>query len=1723
MLSIMKMIRSSNSIKNSLTVKLLKNLLLMAAVFSAQADDTEIFYTTSEVNSNVLFIMDNSGSMRETVDGTYTTVDVEVTSSIASDEDDAEEYVVEEDSGTGDSDNSTHAITDYLEMTRTDSVSNTWKSLVLTNTYTNPVVACTYNIPSGSDNEGSVRVQIISGDIQIKVQRPLNSNAVTASSVYCTVSEEGSYTTPIKYEAHTVTSTQTNKKYQWQVNKTVNVTASKVQNYSNPVITGQVMSYNNPNYVTFWSSRCSKSANPATNAEICVGKHTGESPNNGVTTETLGYFIAEAATYTLDSAFVKIALGPDSIRGIDDSLRSYSLPRSYTYATATISAMDGQDGGWAVLYGETPVSDQLNLAIDEDRIGDSERNHTTEQVAYWVMAPNDANGNGSLSNNTNVYSSDIEMIQEDGEQVVGFRFTNIDVPKDAVISSAYIQFTADSDAGDTSSDVSSLNIKIQQHDNPPTFVNGAEANIADRTLYSETVDWSPPAWDSAGAQNDAQKTPELKSLIQLVVNRGGWSEGNAAVFVIAGSGKRSAQSYDHDNGLGAAVLHVSYETEGQEKTRMQVMKDALRIVLAEAPNNLSVGIMNYGGSTGWRRNHPNGVKFPVKAITKLARPIVEKSIEIDGVPNWALNNIPEPNETVDVRTFLSEIADSWESKGMTPIVDALYEATLYYRGDPLWRGFRKATEKMAAHPATYAQEGPPLVEAIDNLYNSGACDAAPHNKAIWGLDSIDEWRSGDTWGYKCPADPANPSNGSAANCAATENSCDLNQKICNSGWVGGRTDYNDCTGEDEDGNPTGCQWYPAHCPDDDWGPVGSNSFCKYKVCKDAKMDPPEYISPAISDCQSNNIILMSDGKPEYLTDRRPYANGVIESLIGTQCVDSPNEFKAGRCGPELTRYIADNDINSGLDGDQTVNTFVVGFASGISENAALYLESLVTVEDNPESERREGYFSAQNEEELASAFAQALDEIAQKARSQASPGYSVNVKSGLEHEDDIYIPVFDRGRGAVWSGNLKKFKLVDDDGHRYIRGKVTVAGDDNADGYINAMTELGLFKDDAWDEFSEHTIPDGNAVKFGGTASLLTNPAVRNLYTNVGTSNNLSHDSNELNLDNTINLTSAKLFDATEMNMTESAAEDYREKLINYIRGWLGGYYDPDAELGPGLYSSEEYDGEGVRPNRARWHMGDMLHSAPVVITYAPATEDEPKKQYIFAATNEGYLHAFDSTTGMERFAFMPEEFLKNVEHQFINEGEHRYGIDGSISYHHNDDNDDGIVNGEEKVLLFFGLRRGGRAYYALDVTDMGEAPEGDGSAEGTKPQPKLLWRIDENTSGFGRLGQSWSMPYIAKVKVDGTPTAVVVFTGGNDVVQDYGEGETYTESSVTSDMSDEITMGDDIYIVNAETGSLLWNMRDDVTDNGTDVSHPIPGGARILDVNRNGLLDRMYFADTGGNVWRLDLDEGLGNGSKLTKFASLGGTGEDARKFYNEPDVAMMRGNGKTLFSVSVGSGLRPHPMNEFIKDSMFILLDKSPFAELPDNFPAITIVGDTDNLGGSGLARVTITDEKAVNQTSDFEGKKITQTGKDGWYVAFDQPGEKILASSITFEGSILFTTLVPQAVNLEDNTPELISSCALPATQGRLYALNILTGEPSMNLDNSEDTDPNDADVYTPISVSEIPGTPQTVFNSLDCTGGSCTHDVDVRIGKKSSEAGTENVADVESIYWNSPEQR
>lgn len=138
--------------------------------------------------------------------------------------------------------------------------------------------------------------------------------------------------------------------------------------------------------------------------------------------------------------------------------------------------------------------------------------------------------------------------------ITGLRFTNIPVPQGGEIVSAKIQFKSD----EATSGSANLTIKGEAADNPPTF--GGSGNISSRTATQASVQWSPADWPTANVSGPDQLTPDLKAILQEIVNRTGWKANNAAVLMISGSGRRAAKAQDALN--GAPVLVLEYKASG---------------------------------------------------------------------------------------------------------------------------------------------------------------------------------------------------------------------------------------------------------------------------------------------------------------------------------------------------------------------------------------------------------------------------------------------------------------------------------------------------------------------------------------------------------------------------------------------------------------------------------------------------------------------------------------------------------------------------------------------------------------------------------------------------------------------------------------------------------------------------------------------------------------------------------------------------------------------------------------------------------------------------------------------------------------------------------------------------------------------------------------------------------------------------------------------------------
>ncbi len=146
-------------------------------------------------------------------------------------------------------------------------------------------------------------------------------------------------------------------------------------------------------------------------------------------------------------------------------------------------------------------------------------------------------------------STDLELIDDGGEQMVGLHFENIQIPQGAVIDQAYIQFATD----EISTGVCDLEINGEATSDATSF-STIPFDLSNRIPTIETVEWSPNNWSVIGTAGLAQRTPNIDTIIQGIINQSDWQMGNSINVFISGTGKRVAESFEGDPDLVAKLV-----------------------------------------------------------------------------------------------------------------------------------------------------------------------------------------------------------------------------------------------------------------------------------------------------------------------------------------------------------------------------------------------------------------------------------------------------------------------------------------------------------------------------------------------------------------------------------------------------------------------------------------------------------------------------------------------------------------------------------------------------------------------------------------------------------------------------------------------------------------------------------------------------------------------------------------------------------------------------------------------------------------------------------------------------------------------------------------------------------------------------------------------------------------------------------------------------------------
>ncbi len=758
----------------------------------------------------------------------------------------------------------------------------------------------------------------------------------------------------------------------------------------------------------------------------------------------------------------------------------------------------------------------------------------------------------------------------------------------------------------------------------------------------------------------------------------------------------------------------------------------------------------------------------------------------------------------------------------------------------------------------------------------------------------------------------------------------------------------------------------------------------------------KYISPlSTNECSGNGIYLLTDGDPELRNssnqlENSTNANNRAKNLMNTSLLGATSPLSVSSCNglsggsdsgawgcmaeyATLLRNTANNPLRlpiktatvgfgkafDGLTGtreiivdDEPVSIIDCdsGRTSGSNQvsqntrNLCKLGERKGDSVDAPETLGNGGFYYTEESTEIAASiadFAASLVQIVNTAPSGTItiPEDPYRAANQLPY---AYLPMLDPdivSTSSIWKGNLKKYAL--DQG--------TLFGKSDKLLYKDVSGDLDETTQDLWQmgDFIKGGATANNDIEAGGVYAKLRAPnsgltSLRTLYVEDYKSED---DETPVLRKLSVDPSSGKPVGFDALVDTTVYTETNKRRLLSFLG--FDGLFTNDGQM-----IDEDITVDNLTlsaPTEKIKVLGGVIHSKPTAVSYS-ATLDEngritdDRDDYVLFGSMDGALHLVDSDTGEETFAIIPKYMLEEQPEALVDgssrdvAGEPYFGVDApwlvTTDYKYDlstDPDTDGKVavddTGNKGMFAYGGLRMGGEAFYGMNITD--------------KASPQMLFTItadgrnDLNNGRFARLGQIWSKPTAAKIRWarNQEPRDVLIFGGGYDM--NY-ESDTYVPTA------DAPAKGNAIYMIDAKTGRLLWSTsgengvaRNTKTD---EMIHSITGEITVLDRDNDGLMDHLYAADLGGQVFRADFENARPAASGFTQVNNFSGksvvrildasadvASEFAYRFYERPIVSFYRNegtgvnNGQIFALINVISGNRSAPLSKLRDDNAY------------------------------------------------------------------------------------------------------------------------------------------------------------------------------------------------------------
>ncbi len=1279
-----------------------------------------------------------------------------------------------------------------------------------------------------------------------------------------------------------------------------------------------------------------------------------------------------------------------------------------------------------------------------------------------------------------------------GSNIAGIRFQNVSIPRGATITSASITFTAAQTQGDTAT---VMQISGELADDATAYSSGA--NVTGRTYTA------PTTWDTATGLTDwtagtTYTTPNLSAAVQQIVSQGGWCGNNAMAFKIettAGIG-RTAHSFNGDPAL-APVLHIEFDGASVPATGgciNQIFQYQVASSDGDAEQTNSTGAVSLGSNIiNMRSSQTNGYRFSGLSIpqgaTVLEANLIFTADDVDtgavsltykaeandnaAAFSAAANDITNRPTTTAAVTETPPAWDSadteYQSADITSLINEVSSRANWQPGNSLVI-IQTATGAGQRDAKSFNQSAAQAAKLRLKIEFTGAVLPSDYTTVRSRLQTVVD---------DLPHDGFTPIVGSLFEGAQYYRGGPVTH-----GRKRSHTSQQDNTTRVS--HPAtyegGFHYIPPGCASSN---LNSDSCVTEKILKSGEINlttgttvatDPIYKSPIEQGCQANYIVFLSDGIANHndQQDGVDHERSLIETLVGGTCAQEPPpgevsssdiEFHGETCGRELAKFLSEEDQDGNAsNGKQAVKIYTIGFdlAGQGLDDAVDFLQELAIYGDgipennpdepNPQPVDKLNFYDVANASELAAVFQQILDDIANQPSSFATPKIAVNAFNRLLSRTDIYLTLFEASRNIRWPGNVKKYKICDQDTVNVDNCELGDIIDANSLRAVDDSTKL--IKDTAKSIWS--SAADGAFVKQGGAGEqlVLAGHAARNIYSDIdGATTDLTTAANRIEVGNT---------SLTETLLGVPAAD--RDELIAWIRGQDVDDEDEDDDV-----------------NDTRFAFEDSLHASPIAVQFG-GTPPDSFIDKLFVATNGGGLRLINTENGREEWDYIPVELLDRQQDFRLNASSNTriYGLDLTPFVWVFDQNTDGVIEPAEDdfVRVLQGMRRGGRNYYAVEAV-----PPATGVTSATavsEVNPKLLWKIlGGTTPGFEDLSQTWSLPKVTEIQTSTGRKEVAIFGGGHNEALDKSFGTS--------------NIGNIIYIVEAETGNLLASIGGSNTTASLKIPAmdcSIPSELGFLDSNGDNATDRLYFGDGCGQVWRVDINGDVGVdrpggaviGGTLNITVGLladlsepdgavpGPLATETRKFYDAPAIVQavdeQFSTAARFDLVLLSSGNRPDPLNQTVHDAFYALRDfkvtnlndldadgdglagpadlngDGDTVDLGEDFKTIT-TADLFDLTNNPFQLNTAGDPvTAANFDQSNAGSAVSQIREDdGWILKLVELGEKGISKPLVIAGKLFFTTYLPVSASGDPQQDD--ASCEVVLGESRVWGINVLSG--------------------------------------------------------------------------------